>query len=81
MPVQQGQYSCGDAASTPADVQGEAVQQSLRDDLHLHVEQVRTAAVYTIQAPLTPAALEEARQVLFTDAVVQESAWARRPAG
>ena len=61
------------------DVQAEAVQQSMRDDLHLHVEQVRTAAVYTIQAPQTAEAFEGARQALFTDAVVQESAWARRP--
>ena len=61
------------------DVRGVALQQTLQDDLHLRVDEVRTAALYTIHAPLTPADLEEARQVLFTDAVVQESFWARRP--
>jgi phosphoribosylformylglycinamidine synthase len=62
------------------DVRGVALQQTLRDDLHLHVDEVRTASLYTIHAPLTPADLEDARQVLFTDAVVQESFWAQRPA-
>ena len=61
------------------DVRGVALQQTLQDDLHLRVDEVRTAALYTIHAPLTPADLEEARQVLFTDAVVQESFWAQRP--
>src|SRR5438093_4677997 len=61
------------------DVRGMALQQTLQDDLHLRLDEVHTAALYTIHAPLTPADLEEARQVLFTDAVVQESFWARRP--
>ena len=62
------------------DVHGQALQRTLRDDLHLAIEEARTAALYTIHAPLTPAALETARQVLFTDAIVQESCWAKRPA-
>ena len=62
------------------DVRGVALQRTLQDDLHLHVDEVRTASLYTIHAPLTPADLEQARQVLFTDAVVQESCWAQRPA-
>ena len=61
------------------DVRGVALQQTLGDDLHLRVDEVRTASLYTIHAPLTPADLEEARQVLFTDAVVQESFWSKRP--
>ena len=61
------------------DVRGVALQQTLQDDLHLRVDEVRTASLYTIHAPLTPADLEEARQVLFTDAVVHESFWAQRP--
>ena len=61
------------------DVRGVALQQTLEDDLHLRVDEVRTASLYTIHAPLMPADLEEARQVLFTDAVVQESFWAKRP--
>lgn len=63
------------------DVRGEALREALRQDLHLTVEQVRTAAVYTIHAPWTPAQLEEARRVLFTDAVVEESLWNQRPPG
>jgi len=62
------------------DVRGAALQHTLQDDLHLQVDEVRTASLYTIHAPLTPADLEEARQVLFTDTVVQESGWATRPA-
>src|SRR5262245_58827483 len=62
------------------DVRGAALQQTLQDDLHLQVDAVRTASLYTIHAPLTPAELEKARQVLFTDMVVQESGWATRPA-
>ena len=62
------------------DVRGVALRRTLQDDLHLRVDEVRTASLYTIHAPLTPADLEEARQVLFTDAVVQESFWAKRPA-
>ena len=61
------------------DVRGVALQQTLQDDLHLRVDEVRTASLYTIHAPLTSADLEEARQVLFTDAVVQESFWSKRP--
>ena len=62
------------------DVHGQALQRTLQDDLHLTIEEARTAALYTIHAPLTPADLEVARQVLFTDAIVQESCWAKRPA-
>ncbi len=61
------------------DVHGQALQRTLQDDLHLAIEEVRTAALYTIHAPLTPADLEVARQRLFTDAIVQESSWAKRP--
>lgn len=61
------------------DVRGEALQRTLRDDLHLDVAQVRTAAVYTIHAPWTPQELREASQGLFTDAVVQEARWGTRP--
>lgn len=63
------------------DVRGHAVKHAMHDAMHLAVEEVRTAAVYTVHAPRTPEALEEARQYLFTDAVVQESYWARRPPG
>ncbi len=61
------------------DVRGVALQRTLDEDLHLHVDEVRTAAVYTIHAPRLPADLEEARWHLFTDAVVQESFWSQRP--
>jgi phosphoribosylformylglycinamidine synthase len=61
------------------DVRGEALQQAMRDDLHLAVDAVRTAVLYTMHVPLSAEELEEARRSLFTDAVVQESYWARRP--
>ena len=57
------------------DVRGNALQHTLREDLHLPVDAVRTAALYTIHTPCTAEALEEARQSLFTDAIVQESYW------
>src|SRR5438552_13095621 len=62
------------------DVHGQGLQRTLQDDLHLAIEEARTAALYTIHAPLTPTALDTARQVLFTDAIVQASYWAKRPA-
>jgi phosphoribosylformylglycinamidine synthase len=61
------------------DVRGEALKQTMQEDLHLSVAEVRTAAVYTMHVPCAADELEEARQSLFTDAVVQESYWARRP--
>jgi phosphoribosylformylglycinamidine synthase len=61
------------------DVRGEALRQTIREDLHLAVDQVHTASLYTIHAPHTPEELDTARQGLFTDAVVEESFWARRP--
>jgi phosphoribosylformylglycinamidine synthase len=61
------------------DVRGEFLKHTLQEDLHLAVEQVRTASLYTIQSPRPTADLEVARQVLFTDAIVQESYWAKRP--
>jgi phosphoribosylformylglycinamidine synthase len=63
------------------DVRGEALKHTMREDLHLAVDDVRTAALYTVHAPLTPEDLEEARHYLFTDAVAQESYWTRRPPG
>ena len=65
-------------ASMP-DVRGEGLQQTLQTDLGLSVDAVRTASLYTIHAPITPSDLEDARQYLFTDTVVQESYWNRRP--
>ena len=61
------------------DVRGESLKHTLQEDLHLAVEQVRTASLYTIQSPRTAADLEVVRQALFTDAIVQESYWAKRP--
>ncbi|MGQ4808020.1 Phosphoribosylformylglycinamidine synthase subunit PurL [Candidatus Entotheonellaceae bacterium PAL068K] len=63
------------------DVRSDALRQTLQEDLHLPVDEVRTAALYTLHTPCTSEQLEDARQSLFTDAVVQESAWAKRPAG
>lgn len=63
------------------DVQGKALQQTLQDDLRVSVGTVRTASLYTIHAPVTPDDLEEARQYLFTDTIVQESYWNQRPPG
>ena len=63
------------------DVRGEALKHTMREDLHLAVDDIRTAALYTVHAPLTPEDLEEARQYLFTDAVAQESYWTKRPPG
>jgi phosphoribosylformylglycinamidine synthase II len=63
------------------DVRGEALQRTLRDDLQLPIDEVRTAALYTVHAPVTPDDLDAARQSLFTDAVVQESYWDERPLG
>jgi phosphoribosylformylglycinamidine synthase len=61
------------------DVRGEALKQTMQEDLYLSVAEVRVAAVYTMHAPCAADELEAARQSLFTDAVVQESYWARRP--
>ena len=61
------------------DVRGEALLRSLRADAHLAVEQVRTAALYTIRSPRSVEELEPARRALFTDAVVEESRWDQRP--
>lgn len=61
------------------DVRGSALAQTLREDLQLPVETARIASLYTIYAPLTTTDLEEARQTLFTDAVVQTSSWDARP--
>jgi phosphoribosylformylglycinamidine synthase len=61
------------------DVRGEALRQTIQEDLHLTVDQVHTASLYTIHAPHTPAELDTARQGLFTDTVVEESFWAKRP--
>ena len=63
------------------DVRGEALKQTVREDLNLALDEVRTAALYTVHAPITPDDLEEARRYLFTDAVVQESYWTKRPPG
>ena len=60
-------------------VRGEALLRSLRADAHLAVEQVRTAALYTIRSPRSVEELELARRALFTDAVVEESRWNQRP--
>ncbi len=61
------------------DVRGSALAQTLREDLHLPIEAARIASLYTIRAPFTSTALEDARQTLFTDAVVQTSSWDARP--
>ena len=61
------------------DVRGAALAQTLREDLQLPVAAARLASLYTIHAPLSAADLEEARQTLFTDAVVQTSYWDARP--
>ena len=61
------------------DVRGAALAQTLREDLQLPVAAARLASLYTIHAPLSAADLEEARQTLFTDAVVQASYWDARP--
>ena len=61
------------------DVRGETVLRNLREGAHLAVEQVRTAALYTVRSPRSVDALEPARRALFTDAVVEESRWDQRP--
>ncbi len=61
------------------DVRGSALAQTLREDLHLPVEAARLASLYTIHAPLATTDLENARQTLFTDAVVQTSSWDAHP--
>jgi phosphoribosylformylglycinamidine synthase len=68
-------------ATPPAliDRRGEGLKQTLQADLGLAVEEVRIASLYTIDTPLSQADLEKARHTLFTDAVVQESYWAKRP--
>src|SRR5262245_53495084 len=63
------------------DVRGESLKQTVREDLDLTLDEVRTASLYTVHAPITPGDLEEARRYLFTDAVVQESYWTKRPPG
>jgi phosphoribosylformylglycinamidine synthase subunit PurSL len=55
------------------DALGESVQRRIVDDLGLSVETVRTIDVYTIDAHLTPQEVEQVRQELFTDPIIQES--------
>jgi phosphoribosylformylglycinamidine synthase subunit PurSL len=52
---------------------GEAVRQSIVEDLGLDVERVRTIDVYTIDANLTATEIECLRHELFTDPIIQES--------
>ena len=61
------------------DVRGETLLRSLQEDARFAVEQVRTAALYTIRSPFSVGELEPARRALFTDAVVEESRWDGRP--
>ena len=55
------------------DLRGEALKQTLHDDLHITVDEVRIASLYTIHSPLTRDDLDPARQTLFTDTVTHHS--------
>ena len=61
------------------DARGEALLRGLLQDSHCPVERVRTASLYTFRSSLAVQQLEAARQVLFTDGVVEESRWDSRP--
>lgn len=62
------------------DATGEALLSSLQQGPLCPVEVVATASLYTIRSSLPREDLEAARQVLFTDEVVEESRWDERPA-
>ena len=61
------------------DARGEALLRSLQQDPLCPVGRVSTASLYTFQSSLSVQQLEAARQVLFTDGVVEESRWDSRP--
>ena len=49
------------------DVRGAALKQTMQEDFHLAVHDVRTAALYTMYTPRTPDDLEDARQQALVD--------------
>ena len=54
------------------DARAERIKREIEHFLHLPVEQVRTVDVYTVDADLTPAELEQAAAGPFSDPVIQE---------
>ncbi len=55
------------------DAAGESVRHRLREDLGVHVDDVRVVDVYTIAADLPKADLDRVRAELFTDPIIQAS--------
>jgi phosphoribosylformylglycinamidine synthase len=54
------------------DARGERIKREIEHFLHLSVAEVRTIDVYTIDAALTPAEIEQAASGPFSDPVIQE---------
>lgn len=55
------------------DARGDAVRRSILDDLGITADTVRTIDVYTIEGDLESSEVEELRERLFTDPIIQES--------
>ena len=55
------------------DAAGESVRHRLREDLGIHVDDVRVVDVYTVAADLPQADLDRVRAELFTDPIIQSS--------
>src|SRR5690349_10154345 len=53
------------------DARGERIKREIEHFLSLEVARVRTIDVYTVDAPLTPAELEQAASGPFSDPVIQ----------
>jgi phosphoribosylformylglycinamidine synthase len=57
------------------DAEGEAVRRKARDYFNIHLDQVRTIHILTVDAKLTEEQLESARQRIFTNPVTQISSF------
>ena len=57
------------------DAEGETIRRKARDYFNIHLEQVRTVHVLTIDAELTREQLESARHLIFTNPVTQISSF------
>ena len=57
------------------DAEGETVRRKARDYFNIHLEQVRSIHILTIDAKLTKEQLESARQLIFTNPVTQISSF------
>jgi len=57
------------------DAEGEAIRRKARDYFNIHLDQVRTIHILTIDAKLTKEQLESARHLIFTNPVTHISSF------